>query len=226
MGRLAMLRWWVGWVAITAGSGALALLMAGLVVTIMLSAQGERVARIEMSGDNAIGPALVWGCGLLLFVGPLVGIGQGVLIRMVSTNLQWQKWCWATILGAQASIFLLVVASFGCSPICGAAVPGIVLSLTQWLTLRDTVKHAYLWVIGNCAAWIFAVVLGPPLADRILPHLENDAPYTPFYPFEATVIFSLTGLVMIALFAAWTGALLIWMLNNGPPVREELAEAY
>jgi hypothetical protein len=203
------LTFWLLWVIFTSCCASLALFLAGRLVSMVLSPELFPTDR-PLGGDNVLPHLLVWGCGLLLFLGPSIGLGQGLAIKFSTGRIKWQTWAWMTIVGVEIALLVLVVVSIMVHPLIGAAIPGLILGITQVIAFPPDVRGSYIWIVLSGAGWILAAALGPFLASIVLPSQWRGLP---FHPFEAVSYYALGGWITFAIFAIITGGALIWIVS-------------
>src|SRR5438552_300120 len=94
MGRRSAWRLWFWWVLATGLLGSLALIAS--IWLVFLSVAGD--AEVAFSDDNAIFPLGLFGC-CLLFIGPLIGLAQGLVLRFARGSKHWQLWIVSDTIG-------------------------------------------------------------------------------------------------------------------------------
>ncbi|MCP3144851.1 hypothetical protein [Pyxidicoccus xibeiensis] len=164
--------------------------------------------------------------------GVLVGLLQGGVLRRALPAMPVKAWVGATALGAgiawtlgmlPSSVMQLVMDSGGAQPAASppvisealqvvmAASMGVVLgpflAVPQWRVLRRYVARAGWWVPANSAAWAVGMVLVFQAAG------STPWPLTPAKLAVPVVLLCLAG----AAVGAVHGAVLVWLLRQGPP---------
>jgi len=163
--------------------------------------------------DNAIGPLLIWGFGLVFFAGPLVGAAEGLLLWLFKQIGGSQALAWAaiTLLGVFLAILastVLAVAAGGAAICVWPLVPGTMIGLAQWLLLRRVTENAGWWIGANTAGWFLGVVVGWLVFANILPQTEF---WFPFYPAQAANNWTIAWAAGMVAFSAVTGVAFPWI---------------
>lgn len=210
MSRSTSLFFWVTWVALTSFSGGLALVLAALLVQTILP-PSYFATSTGLTGDNLVPHLLIWGCGLLMFLGPLIGAGQSLALWALPTGVSWHRWLGMTSLGGCCALLVLLLVSVTVHPTVGALVPGIILGIAQAGVLHNSKRQYSIWIATNGLAWLFAIAVGNLLASSILP---KEWQGLPFYPAEAVLHYALSGVIFLGLFSAITGVTLVWLFQN------------
>lgn len=163
--------------------------------------------------DNAIGPLIVWGLGLIFFTGSLIGVAQALplwLFKQVS-GLQALAWVTVTLLGSLLAVFIgtiLAVAAGGAAICVWPLVPGAMLGLAQWLLLRRLADNAGWWIGANTLGWLVGVLVGWLVFAYLLPPTEV---WFPFYPAQAANNWAIAWAAGMVAFSAVTGVAFVWI---------------
>lgn len=74
------------WTLATSVAATLGLALADMLVLTHPMMQQPDIA---LSGDNGLGPLLLFACGTILFIGPLLGFAQGSLLKHMMGFPNW-----------------------------------------------------------------------------------------------------------------------------------------
>ncbi|MEO8285001.1 MAG: hypothetical protein ABI670_01025 [Chloroflexota bacterium] len=142
----------VGWIAFTLAS---VLLVVGLMDAYLAS-----LPDYAFSGDNSVFPLAIFFCGLIFVVPPLVGVVQGVLIRVLMGYTHWMLWAAATTAGIVVALIPALAQRWSAASLL-FAVPGILLgSVAQGRTLARYTRKSREWVIASiigCVAGLLTI---------------------------------------------------------------------
>ncbi len=152
--------------------------------------------------------------------GAAVGLAQWLALRRSVPTISRRAWLTATVAGAIVAwaVGMAVGTSVGDSAgmvepsgavmlLIGAGIgvaAGVVLSVPQWLVLRQALAHAGWWVPAHAVAW----AVGMLVAFGGMSTIDETTP--------AAVVLGIgaaTGLAMGALVASVTGLALVWLLR-------------
>lgn len=90
----------------------------------------------SFEGDNGIGPLLVWSLCMIMFLGSLVGLAQGVGLQFLMRRHILVPWVAMTVTGVFlagiAGVFLAVTIGVGASGFVWAVVPGVMLAMAGY----------------------------------------------------------------------------------------------
>lgn len=206
MSAFTKLSAWIAWIVATAVSGGVALLLSAGMVHLMMSVY-HLPDIAAMSGDDLVGPYLLWTIGLFLFVGPLLGLEQALVLK-VFTRVSWlAPWVGISTLGVILNLIVVGFIGIAVGDITPPIVilPGFIQGSFQWLALRHSTVDAPRWILASSLGWIAAVVVGYQVAASILPATWRGKP---FYPIESVIYLALTSSIVLAIFAAVVGAVL------------------
>ncbi len=204
--RISSLGVWAAWITATAISGSLALILSAAFVHVVLT-DIYFSSSAGLTGDNLVPHYLVWAVRILLFVGPLIGISQGLVLRVFVHYREWLSWTIHSLLGISIAMIVLVLISMGVGAIIGIfVVPGFIYGLAQWLILRRSTKQANWWIVISGVGWMFALALGLVLTGVLLP---SNWKGLPFYLVESVIYLSLACFITLVIFAGITGAVLL-----------------
>jgi hypothetical protein len=176
-------------------------------------------------GDNGIAPLLIWGCGLIFVLGPLLGIAQGVVLWRFgqierSTILVWVI---STAFGIIVAVILgtiLGVMTGGQMAGCGwIAIPGASIGGAQWLAARRYWRTGWWWIGANAIGWPAGALAGWLVYSIIVPPREIGLPYLPYYPSQAVTNWAIAWAIGSFVFSLVTGlAYVLWAMqaHRGP----------
>lgn len=205
----AFLLWWT---LATSVAATLGLALADmLVLTHPIMQQPD----IALSGDNGLGPLLLFACGTILFIGPLLGFAQGLLLKLMMGFHNWALWIVATSAGMvliEVMAVMIGAATGGEAGICAwVLAPGLLLGLLQSLVLHGHIWGTGWWTLITTLAWAMSAGLGYTVRTVLLP---NITPAWPFYPYEAAVYWGISWASGSVLFGIITGVAMIWLTRS------------
>jgi hypothetical protein len=166
---------------------------------------------IALSGDNGLGPLLLFACGTILFIGPLLGFAQGLLLKLMIGFPNWPLWVVATSAGV-ILIEVMAVMMGGRAGICAwVLAPGLMLGLSQSLVLHRYIWGTGWWTLITALAWAMSAGLGYIVRTVFLP---NTTPAWPFYPYEAAIYWGVSWASGTVLFGVITGMAMTWLIRS------------
>jgi len=195
-------RWkiWLAWVTVTvfaAGIGGVTpdLLVLGL-------------APNAFKGDNAVGPLLIWGGGVVVVLGIGLGCGQAWVLAQYLGCKHGGRWVGASFAGTTVSAVVIVIMGSWGFTTASAIVPGLILGFTQWLVLRRSARSAQWWIAGTSIAWWVSVLF----VTRVYPSFAPASSVIfPFYPLDSAVYWAGGWIIGSLIFAIITGLVLVYV---------------
>lgn len=135
----------------------------------------------DFSDDNLIFPLLVLGCEWLIVAGPLLGIGQGLVLRYLLGYKQWWRWILASTVGIILGGIVIVASRPGVLLASGfigigTLLAGAALGTAQWGILSDCAKEAgwrgetRWWIPANSLAAGISLIVSPLAVSIFIPH--------------------------------------------------------
>jgi hypothetical protein len=170
-----------------------------------------RMDDVSFRGDNALAPLTYFACGLALIIAPLVGVGQGLIIKRLFAGPKWQVWIIVTFLGViivEVLIPILGILSNGnLGNVFTPIVLGAMLGLPQAVALRG-IHRAGWWPVISSTAWLLGAFAGVAVEAMFFPEPTEG---WLFYPLQAAIEWGISWAAATAVYAMVTGAALIWL---------------
>lgn len=165
------------------------------------------------SGSDLPGPLQFFiGIGIVMLIGAIIGYAVGQLQRwLLRSHLYWTAEHWRSLsvaggaIGAVLVLGVMMMAErvFASDYILILAMPFYVMavSLAQWISLREAVRSAILWVFANVVA---GIVYGGLLM------MNEPSVYAPHYTL------SMLSLMLLAMIAQGviTGFVMLWLFEK------------
>lgn len=186
---------WLAWTLATTLGATAGLALADIPVVSM--------SDYNYAGDNGIGPLLMWGCGLLFLVGPLVGLAQGAVMHFFGIRINILIWTLFTSTGVLLAVLIILI------PFCGMLFAGVVLGIAQY-PVFGTNGGGPLWVVASGVAWLGALASGWG-AYRLFTSGVGSG--WPFHPVEDALRWGVGWAVGATIFGAITGFVLVRYMN-------------
>ncbi len=196
---------WGAWVLATTLAATLGLLLAA-------------PSEAQHSSDRL----LFWVWDLFFFLGPVIGLGQGLVLWGYLRRSAWRKWLAACWLGTGVAMVLALIGSaFTFGPLFGTWT-GFIFGLAQYGVLRRYVPQPGLWPIANGGAWLGAV-LAYVLVGGLFAGLDQRT-YS-FLPHDDHVYWVVGWMAGALVYGVITGLALVWMLRQpvAAPARHKTA---
>jgi hypothetical protein len=117
---------------------------------------------------STLGWLLSWTLLHELTVGPLLGIGQWLVLRSRVRQAGW--WILASTLGwfAGETIIISLLPAVTGSVVFTGAIWGLALGIPQWFLLRRWFYGAAWWIVSSTLAWAIGPILGPSLVGAVV----------------------------------------------------------
>ena len=201
---------WVRWVLAPSITAILSFFIAGALV-----AADTEARRFEsyvdrpnfMTGDNALGAALLWMVMLIVVVGPSTTLSQALVLRSATKQVNRRLWVLVSSLAFGISVLLFWF------QYVGWFLPGVIIGFAQWLLLSKHFERAAGWILITIGAEVAAVVVGF-LTRLVLPNNWIGFPSYPFYPLNSVMYWTSIWAVSVVVFSALTGLGLLWILRQ------------
>jgi hypothetical protein len=161
-----------------AGAWVVATTLIGVVAGLMLSAQYWTLPPTYFAGDNFGGPLLIWAVGLVVLVGPALGLAQGLILERRKQTPGAGLW----VLGTTLAVPLMLAADFlspiTFGPAVAAGLLGALLGLAQAPALGRWRRGAAWWPLACALAFLLAAGAGAAV-HAALPQSDPAAPFDP-----------------------------------------------
>ena len=154
----------------------------------------------------------------------LVNVLLTTVISFIFGFFQWQilkphittskKWLWTSFIGLSLGLFIALTENYSATdwevietnPLLLTAVTiGSTLGIVQWLSLRQHVKWASIWILTNILGWS----IGLGWSWIFLPTNANDD-----VGFLSLALFLTYVFVTAITYSTFTGISLVWLLNH------------
>jgi len=195
---ISSLEFWLLWISATTLAAVAALLLADLLV--FWQYVHGTTEEIAFGNDNAVGPVVAYAFWIIVLLGPVVGLGQALVLKRFAYFAAWKTWWLASstlvptfqAIAIALSLFLAFILKNDEYMIFGfGALLGLAFGLGQLLLVpRGYTKPLGrgTWVVSNVIAGPLGIAGGLLVAGTVGGAYFANATYNfPFYPLQSAL---------------------------------------